>query len=91
MVFRPINHPLLNDNLECPHCGDESVTERISLPAYPGDYFDCEACGQSFAPTQEQINRMRCNGDHIPPLSWIQAKNHQGVVFNKTITDVKCI
>jgi transcription elongation factor Elf1 len=59
MVFRPINHPLLNDNLECPHCGDESVTERISLPAYPGDYFDCEACGQSFAPTQEQINRMR--------------------------------
>jgi hypothetical protein len=59
-AFRPENHPLLcnSDPLlsvdTCPKCGKQEV----SLPAYPGDYFDCDVCGHSWSPTKEQIEMM---------------------------------
>ena len=52
-IFRPHNHPLKNVT-KCPHCRHRTV----SLPGYPGDYFDCENCGHSWAPTRSQVKRM---------------------------------
>jgi ribosomal protein L37AE/L43A len=52
-LFRPSNHPLL-DVTTCPKCHKKTV----SLPAYPGDYFDCESCGHSWPETPEQLEKM---------------------------------
>ncbi len=51
--FRPANHPLRGVKT-CPKCKGHSV----SLPAYPGDYFDCEDCGHSWPTTREQLGKM---------------------------------
>lgn len=55
MVFRPLNHPLLDVKMNCPSCGAEEGD--ISLPSYPGDYFDCR-CGESIKPTKRQVYTM---------------------------------
>lgn len=51
--FRPRNHPL-GTVLCCKKC----KAPTVSLPAHPGDWFDCEACGYSWAPTQRQVAQM---------------------------------
>lgn len=51
--FRPVGHPN-SDVTKCPKCADGPV----SLPAYSGDYFDCEACGHSWKPTDAQHDSM---------------------------------
>lgn len=53
VCFRPMNHPLL-ERRRCPNCGRHS----ISLPAYPGDYFDCEGCTYSWKPTDAERDTM---------------------------------
>lgn len=65
--FRPENHPL-SDVTECPNCHKE----KVSLPAYPGDYFDCEDCGHSWKPTRKQVQKMKpqrcfnCGNENVP-------------------------
>lgn len=54
IVFRPTNHPLLKEIPVCPKCGSRCV----SLPGYPSDYFDCEACEHSWPMTDEQKAKM---------------------------------
>lgn len=56
-MFRPIGHPL-SFVTKCPHCWKDGF---VSLPSYPGDYFDCEACNHSWAPTKQQKWLMRPN------------------------------
>lgn len=53
MLFRPQDHPC-SYVTNCPKCHKESV----SLPAYPGDYFDCEQCGHSWKMTRQQLAKM---------------------------------
>ena len=55
IVFRPENHPLLYDRMNCERCGGSE--QDISLPSYPGDYFDCR-CGHSMKPDKQQTFRM---------------------------------
>jgi len=57
IAFRPVNHPLLHSQTSCPKC--QLREHFISLPAYPGDYYDCENCGHSWAPTKEETAKMR--------------------------------
>lgn len=52
-VFRPVNHPLFDVDTSS-ECGIHAV----SLPAYPGDYFDCENCAYSWTPSQDQVRQM---------------------------------
>lgn len=54
LLFRPHNHPLKRVKV-CPKC----KAKAVSLPAYPGDYFDCEKCGHSWPETPEQLQKMR--------------------------------
>lgn len=61
VAFRPKGHPLAAVK-ECPKCG----AFRVSLPAYPSDYFDCECCGHSWAPTDAQRAKMQ-HGDTEAP------------------------
>jgi ribosomal protein L37AE/L43A len=51
--FRPGNHPL-HSVICCKKC----KAPTVSLPAYPTDYFDCETCGYSWAPTEKQMTKM---------------------------------
>jgi len=53
-MFRPDNHPLITEAKTCPKCKGM----RVSLPAYPGDWFDCEDCGHSWEMTAEQKAKM---------------------------------
>jgi hypothetical protein len=53
-IFRPTNHPLRSVKT-CPKCKGHNV----SLPAYPGDYFDCEDCEHSWPTTPAQLAKMR--------------------------------
>jgi len=55
-AFRPINHPLLNEIKTCPACGAGET--MVSLPGYPADYCDSEACGHSWPTTQAQRDKM---------------------------------
>jgi hypothetical protein len=51
--FRPRTHPLAS-TVCCKKCKHPTV----SLPSYPTDWFDCETCGHSWAPTTNQIAKM---------------------------------
>lgn len=56
ILFRPENHCLADDDnaKACPQC----KKELVSLPGYPGDWFDCEGCGSSWEATGDQVKRM---------------------------------
>lgn len=51
--FRPRNHPL-GQTVCCKKC----KAPTVSLPAYPGDWFDCDSCGHSWEPTVNQRKKM---------------------------------
>lgn len=53
-MFKPENHPLLNDITNCPNCS----SGNIALPSYPADYSDCDSCGHSWPTTMEQKQKM---------------------------------
>lgn len=55
-VFRPINHPLANKRIRCPKC--RASRFLISLPGYPGDWYDCESCEHSWKPTAKDTAKM---------------------------------
>jgi ribosomal protein L37AE/L43A len=54
-LMRYDNHPLRGARQVCPQCKGVNVM----APSYPGDYFDCQDCGQTMAPTAKQVEAMR--------------------------------
>lgn len=56
--FQPINHPLKDNSggtfPSCRKCG----SVHVDFPAYPGDFYDCRACGHSWEPTANQKAKM---------------------------------
>lgn len=50
--FRPGNHPC--EPQDCPVCKSSAT----SMPSYPGDYFDCDACGHTWPPSREDVRKM---------------------------------
>jgi hypothetical protein len=49
-------HPLAKFHTGCQKCGASAFL--IQLPGFPGDAFNCLACGQSWAPTAKQVKAM---------------------------------